>query len=105
MGGWQQGQLAPGRQCKGAPKQCRTCSNKIQFVNHILVNFFFFMLYFPLLFCFAFYASDTNFRLMHNYLIWLLRSLLARSPLLFDLKVLIEDGNLRLYMYCVYAQK
>ena len=42
---------------------------------------------------------------MYNYLIWLLRSPLARGPVLFDLKVLIEDGNLRLYMYCVYAQK
>ena len=28
--GGQQGQFAPGPQCKGAPKQCRTCSNKIR---------------------------------------------------------------------------
>ena len=25
----QQGQFAPGPQCKGIPKQCRTCSSKI----------------------------------------------------------------------------
>ena len=28
--GGQQGQFAPGTKCKGAPKQCRTCSNKIR---------------------------------------------------------------------------
>ena len=27
--GWEQGQFALGPQCKGAPKQCKTCSNKI----------------------------------------------------------------------------
>ena len=29
-GGGQQGQFTPGPQCKGAPKQCRACSNKIR---------------------------------------------------------------------------
>ena len=55
-GGGQQGQFAPGLQCKGAPKQC---------------------------------------------------SPLARAPYvaLFDLKPLIEDGNLQVYMYCVHARK
>ena len=44
-----------------------------------------------LLFCFAFYAANTN------NLTWLLRSPLARAPyvVLFDLKPLIEDGNLQ----------
>ena len=52
-------------------------------------------------FCFAFCTADTN------YLTWLLHSPLARSPyiVLFDLKPLIKDGNLQLYMYCVHAQK
>ena len=38
---------------------------------------------------------------------WLLRILLARGPyvVLFDLKPLIEDGNLLVYMYCVHAQR
>ena len=57
-----------------------------------------------LLVCFTFYA---NFRSMHNYLMWLLHSLLSRAPyvVLFDLKPLIEDGNLQVYMYCVQARK
>ena len=47
-------------------------------------------------------------QIMHNYqnLTWLLRSPLARAPsVLFDLKPLIEDGNLQVYMYCVHARK
>ena len=38
---------------------------------------------------------------------WLLRSPLARAPyvVVFDLKPLIEDGNLQAYMYCVHARK
>ena len=44
---------------------------------------------------------------MHNYLTWLLHSLPARAPyvILFDLKLLIQDGNLQVCMYCVHAQK
>ena len=66
----------------------------------------FILLYFWLLFCFAFYAADANFTLMHNYLTWLLCSSLVRVLyfVLFDLKLLIEDGNLQVYMYCVDAQ-
>ena len=46
-------------------------------------------------------------QIMHNYLTWLLRSPLARAPyvVLFDLKPLIEDGNLQVYMHCVHARK
>ena len=46
-------------------------------------------------------------QIMHNYLMWLLRSLLARAPyvVVFDLKSLIKDGNLHVYMYCVHAWK
>ena len=48
-----------------------------------------------------FYAAEAN------YLTWLLRSSLARAPYvaLFDLKLLIEDDSLQVYMYCVHAQK
>ena len=44
---------------------------------------------------------------MHNYLTWLLRSPLARAPyvVLFNLKLLIEDSNLQVYMHCVHARK
>ena len=44
-------------------------------------------------------------QIMHNYLTWLLRSPLARAPyvVLFDLKPLIEDSNLQVYMYRVHA--
>ena len=46
-------------------------------------------------------------QIMHNYLRWLLHSLLAKAPYiaLFDLKPLIEDSNLQVYMYCVHARK
>ena len=48
-----------------------------------------------------FYAAEAN------NLTWLLRSPLAKAPYvaLFDLKLLIEDGNLQVYMYCVHARK
>ena len=51
--------------------------------------------------CFAFYAAGANYAQL------LLRSPLARAPyvVLFDLKPLIEDGSLLVYMYCVHAQK
>ena len=45
--------------------------------------------------------------LMHNYLTRLLRTPLARASyiVLFDLKPLIEDSNLQVYMYCVHTRK
>ena len=100
----------PGPQCKGAPKQFRTCSNKIRssvtfkssFCKGLVLLYFrpksacSFALHFMLL-----------MQIMHNYLAWLLRRLLARTPyvVLSDLKPLIEDGNLQVYMYCVHARK
>ena len=44
---------------------------------------------------------------MHNYLTWLLHSPPARAPyvVLFNLKLLIQDGNLQVCMYCMHAQK
>lgn len=33
----QKGQFTLGLQCKGAPEQCQSCSNKIQFLSHIPV--------------------------------------------------------------------
>ena len=59
------------------------------------------------LFCFVIYAADAHFRLMHNYLKWLLCSLVSRAPqvVLFNLKPLIEGSNLQVYIYCVNAQK
>ena len=46
-------------------------------------------------------------RKLHNYLTWLLRSPQARAPyiVLFDLKQLIEDSILQVYMYYVHARK
>ena len=46
-------------------------------------------------------------QIMHNYLTLLLHSPLARAPymVLFNLKPLIEDGNLQVYVYCVHARK
>ena len=66
-----------------------------------LVSSLYFRLKSACIFCFVFFTADAN------YLTWLLHSPLARSPhiVLFDLKPLIEDGNLQLYMYCVHAQK
>ena len=65
--GGQQEQFAPGPQCKGAPKQCRTCSNKIRLSVTFQSSFFkglvslYFRLKSALLFCFAFqYAADAN---------------------------------------------
>ena len=47
-----------------------------------------------------FYAADAN------YLVWLLHSPLAKLYfVLFDLKPLIEDGNLQVYMYTVCMHK
>ena len=50
-----------------------------------------------------FYANDAQL----SDLTWLLRCPLARAPyiVLFDLKPLIEDGNLQVYMYCVHVRK
>ena len=66
-----------------------------------LVSSLYFRLKSACTFCFVFFTADAN------YLTWLLHSPLARSPhiVLFDLKPLIKDGNLQLYMYCVHAQK
>ena len=56
-----------------------------------------------MLFYFAFYAADAN-----NAHTWLLRSLLARAPyvVLFDLKLLIKDGNVAgIYVLCAHMKK
>ena len=102
-GGGQQGQFAPGPHCKGAPKRCRTCSSKIRSSVTFRSSFFkgLVSLYFR-------QKSACSFALrfmlltqiMHNYLTWLLRSPLARAPyvVLLDLKPLIKDGNLQVYM-------
>ena len=57
-----------------------------------------------LLFCFAFYAADAN-NAQLSYAA--LRTPLARAlyVVLFDLKPLIEDGNLQVNMYFVHARK
>ena len=57
-----------------------------------------------LLFCFAFYAADAN-----NVQLFYVATAHFASTLpyvvLFDLKPLIEDGNLLVYMYCVHARR
>ena len=102
----QQGQFTLGPQSKGAPKQCRTCSNKMHlsvtlqsssFKGLVSVHFRLktacsFALHFMLL-----------TQIIHYYLTWLLRSPLARAlyVALFDLKPLIKDGNVQaLYVLC-----
>ena len=93
--GGQQGQFAPGPQCKGAPKQCRTCSNRIYSSVTFQSSFFkgLVLLYFRLYLTCSFALT--------------LRRPLARAPyvVFFDLKPLLENGNLQVYMYCVHARK
>ena len=85
-GGGQQGQFAPGPQCKGAPKHCT-----FQLANTGGIAFRLKSA------CFTFYAADANITIiLHG----LLHSPLARAlyVILFDLKQLIEDGILQVYM-------
>ena len=109
-GGGNRGSLHPGPQCKGAPKQCRTCSNKIR--SSVTFQSCFFKVLVSLYFWLKTVCSFAlRFilltQIMHNYRTWLLRSPLATAPyvVLFDLKPLIKDGNLQVYMYCVHTQK
>ena len=103
--GGEQGQFAPGRQCKGPPNSAGLVQDP--FISHIQSRFIkgLVSLYFQV-------KSACSFTLhfmllMPKNLMWLLRSLLARAlyVILFDLKLLIEDGNLQIYMYCVHARK
>ena len=80
--GGQQGQFVPGPQCKGAPEQCRTCSNTMR--SSVTLQSSFLRAWFCCIFdwsqpalCFAFYAADAN------YLTQLLRCLFvfALGPL------------------------
>ena len=76
----QQGQFAPGPHCKGAPKQCRTCLNKIRssvtFQSSFLKG-----LYFRLKSACSFSLRFMLLpQIMHNYLAWLLHSTLAGAP-------------------------
>ena len=100
-GGGATGAVCPGPQCKGAPKQCRTCSNKIRssvtFQSSFWVGFAVFRVKSVCSYALRFML------LTHNYLSWLLRYPLPRAPyvVLFDLKPLIEDGNLQVYICIV----
>ena len=108
-GGGEQGQFTPGSCIRGPLNSARLIQirsgSSVTF--QYSVRFTVFSTEVSLFSFFALYAADTNFRLMHNYLTWLLRSPLARALyiVLFDLKPLNEDGNLQVYMYCVHARK
>ena len=108
-GGGEQGQFTPGSCIRGPLNSARLIQirsgSSVTF--QYSVRFTVFSTEVSLFSFFALYAADTNFRLMHNYLTWLLRSPLARAPyiVLFDLKSPNEDGNLQVYMYCVHARK
>ena len=111
-GGCQQGQFAPAPQGKGAPKQCCTCSNKI--CSSVIFESSFFeglvSLYFRLkLVCSFALRFMLLTQIMHSCHTWPLRSPLATAPYvaLFDLKPLIEDGNLQVYIctVCRYEEE
>ena len=63
-GGGRQRQFAPGPQCKGAPKQCRTCSRSVRQSHSsrasLRVGFVVFSSEVSLLFCSVFYAAEAN---------------------------------------------
>ena len=112
-GGGQQAQFAPCPQCKGAPKQCQTCSNRIRSSVTFQSNFFkgLVLLYFRL-------KSACSFALRFMLLMQILNAQLsyvataqsasrALYVVLFDLKPLIEDGNLHagIYVLCASTKK
>ena len=99
--GGEQGQFAPSPQCQTLDPVCQSHSSLVRGSFRCIFDWGQ-----PAL-CFVFYAADENFRLMHNYLTWLLHSPPARAPyvVLFNLKLLIQDGNLQVCMYCMHAQK
>ena len=60
------------------------------------------------LFCFAFYAADANNAQkipLHYQCYCAVRQLGPRTSYFFDLKPLIEDGDLQVCMYCMHARK
>ena len=108
--GGQQGQFAPGPRCKGGPKKCRTHSNKMHSSVTFQSTFFkgLVSLYFRLKSACSFALCFMLLtQIMHDYLTLLLRSSLARAlyVVLFDLKPLIGDVNLKVYMYCACTKK
>ena len=104
------GGIGPGPQCKGAPNSARLI--QIRFGSSVTFQSSFFKgfvsLYFQLKSA-CFFASSVMLltQTMHNYLMWLLCSVLARAPhiVFFNLKLLIKDGNLQVYMYCACTKR
>ena len=92
------GAVCPGSPMKGSPQTVPDLFKWDPFVSHIPV----FIKGLVLLYFWLKSACSFALRFMlltqitHNYLMWLLHSPLARAPyvVLFDLKLLIEDGNL-----------
>ena len=107
--GGNRGSLPQASSVRGPPNSARLVqirsSSSVTFQSSFFKGFV--SLYFRLksayFFCFGFYAAGATSDSMHNYL----RSPLARALyiILFNLKPLIEDGNLQVYMYCVHAWK
>ena len=56
---------------------------------------------------FTVFSTEVNLLFCFAIMLLTLPSPLARAPyvVFFDLKPLIEDGNLQVYMYCVHARK
>ena len=107
-GGGNRGSLPRIPSVRGPPNSAGLVQD--QFVSHIPVYFFkgLVSLYFRVKSACSFALCFMLLKqIMHNYLRWLLHSPLAKAPYvaLFDLKPLIEDGNLQVYMYCVHARK
>ena len=108
-GGWQQGQFVPALSVRGPPNSVRLV--QIRSSSSVTFQFSFFKVFVSLYFrlkptCFIasrfMLLRQTSGPMHNNYLMWLLHSSSARAPyvVLFDLKPLIEDGNLQVYMYC-----
>ena len=94
--GGNRGSLPRGPSVRGPPNSARLVQIRFIRQSHsslASVGFTVFSTEVSLLFCFVFYAADA--------LTWLLCSPLARTPyiVLFDLKLLIQDGNMQVYMY------
>ena len=97
------GAVCPGPQCKGAPNQCRTCSNKICSSVTFQSSFFkgLVSVYFRLKSACSYAADANNAQL--SYMASAQSAALYVA--LFDLKLLIENSHLQVYMYRVHARK
>ena len=108
-GGGNRGSLPPGPQCKGGrPNSAGLVQIRSARQSHSSLAFLrgwfrrsVFSNEVSLLFCFAFYAADAN----NAQLSYVATAQSAPYVVLFDLKPLIEDGNLQVYMHCACTER